>query len=84
MAEIRIKLDLPLDHALRIVMLMGDDAHECERLARYFDEHEKSEYAEFYRALADSSRSIREEIYLQIGDTKNSYIGGDEDEGTRA
>lgn len=84
MSQIRIKLDLSLEQALRLAAAMTDEVHECEESARYFDEHEKAEHAEFYRMLADKSRIVKDAIDLQIKNAKNIYIGGCEDEGTRA
>lgn len=84
MAQIRIKLDLSLEQAIRLSAAMADDAHECEKMTRYYDEREKTEYAEFFRVLAGKSRMIKEAIDLQIGDAKNIYIGGDENESARA
>lgn len=80
MEKIRIKLDLPLVDAHRLAVVLADDAHNCERLARRYAERENFEYAEFYRSLADKSRMIRDALYLQIGDAKNIYIEGCEDE----
>lgn len=84
MAQIRIKLDLSFEQAIILSSMIADDAHKCEEMARCYDEREKAEYAEFYRALADRSRMIKEALDLQIGDAKNVYIGGDKDESARA
>lgn len=84
MPQIRIKLDLSLEQALRIAAAMTDDVHECEESARYFDEHEKAAYAAFYRVLADKSRMIKDILDRQIRNAKNIYIGGDENESARA
>ena len=84
MSQIRIKLDLPFEYAIRLATAMRDDAHECEERARYWDECQKAEHAEVYRALADKSRMIEEALDLQIRDVKNIYIGGYEDESARA
>ena len=84
MKKIRIKLDLFLEDAWRLAVVLADDAHECERLARQYDARGNIVYAEFYRSLAGKSRMIKEALDLQIGDAKNIYIGGDEDESARA
>lgn len=85
MAQIRIKLDLPFEYVLRISALIGDNAHECERLERFFDEREKSEYSQFYGMLANKAHMIKEALDLQMQDAKNVYYrGGDEDESARA
>lgn len=84
MVQIRVKLDLSLDQAIRLSSAMADDAHECERLVRHYDERESHEHSKFYRMLADQARTIKEAIDLQIGDGNNVYIGGDEDESARA
>ena len=84
MEQIRIKFDLFLEDAWRLSVVLADDAHECERLARQYDERGNNVYAEFYRSLADKSRIIKNALDLQIADAENVYIGGCEDEGTRA
>lgn len=84
MKKIRIKFDLFLVDAWRLAVILADDAHECERLARQYAARENLVYAEFYRSLADKSRTIKEALDLQIGDGNNVYIGGDEDESARA
>lgn len=84
MSKIRIKLDLPFEYALRISVILADDAHECEKMARYYDESKKTTHSKFYRNLANLSSMIKEELNLQIEDPKNVYIGGCEDESARA
>lgn len=84
MEQIRIKLDLSLVDAHRLAVVLADDAHRCERLARRYAERENFVYAEFYRSLADKSRMIKDALYLQIEDAENVYIGGGEDESARA
>lgn len=83
MAKIRVKLDLSLDQAISISAAMMDDARDCVGRARYWDECQKPEHAEVYRALADRSRMIKEAIDLQLKDAKNIYIGGDDEEDNR-
>ena len=84
MSQIRIKLDLPFEYALRISVVLADDAHECEKMARYYDESEKPTHSKFYRNLANLSSMIKEAIDLQIENTENVYIGGDKNESARA
>lgn len=83
MSQIRIKLDLSLDQAMRIAAAMADDAYEYEKKARFFDKSGKPEYSKFYGMLADHAYLIKKTLDLQIGNTKNVYIGGDEDESAR-
>lgn len=80
MPQIRIKLDLSLEDVLRLSGAMDDNAHEYEKMARYFDEKEKPEYSKFYGILAERALMLKEALDLQIADTKNVYIGGCEDE----
>ena len=84
MSQIRIKLDLPFEYAIRLSAAMADDEFECEKMARFYDEEEKPGYSKFYRMLADQARTIKNALDLQIEDTLNVYIGGNEDESARA
>lgn len=84
MSQIRVKLDLSLDQAIRIAATMADDAYECEKRARVFYQSGKPEHSKFYRMLADQSYLIKKTLDLQIGNAKNVYIGGDEDESARS
>lgn len=80
MPQIRIKLDLPFMYAIRLAAAMADDAHECAKMVRFYDEHEKPGYSKFYGMLADQARAIKEALDLQIADAKNIYTEGCEDE----
>lgn len=80
MEQIRIKLDLPFEYALRIAGAMAADAHNCEKMARVYEESKKPAYAKFYGMLANKGRMIKHVLDLQIGDAKNIYIEGCEDE----
>lgn len=84
MSQIRVKLDLPYMYAIRLSAAMADDAHECEKMVRFYDENQKPAYSKFYGMLANQARIIKEALDLQIGDGNNVYIGGDEDESARA
>lgn len=84
MSQIRIKLDLPFEDALHLVVILADEAHECEKMAQFFDEKEKPEHSKFYRKCADRTDMIKEKIKFQLQNAKNIYIGGCEDESTRA
>lgn len=80
MAQIRVKLDLPFEDALHLVVILADEAHECEKMAQLFDEKEKPEHSKFYRKYADRMDMIKEKIKSQLQDAKNVYMGGCEDE----
>ena len=84
MAEIRVKLDLSIEQMIRLHAAMMNDIHGSEEMVRYWAEHNKAEYAEFYRVLAAKSRMIKEAIESQLREAKNVYIGGCEDESARA
>lgn len=84
MSQIRIKLDLPFEYALRLAAAMADDAHEYQKMVRFYDEKEKPEYSKFYVMLANQARIIKDALDLQLKDAKNIYIGEDEDESARA
>lgn len=76
MSPIRIKLDLPFEYAVRIAVVLANDAHECEKVARFYDKNKKPEYSKFYRSLADETNMIKDALDLQINDAKNIYIEG--------
>lgn len=84
MEQFRIKLDLPFMYAIHLSAAMAEEAQECAKMVRYYDEHEKPGYSKFYGMLADQARAIKEALDLQIADAKNVSIGGDEDESARA
>lgn len=84
MEKIRIKFDLFLEDAWRLSVVLADDAHRCEKLARWYAERENLVYAEFYRSLAGKSSVIKDALDLQIKDAENIYIGGCEDESARS